>query len=134
MTNQSQPLTLKLSNGKEVSIADAKSVLRHTENGQQRSCAIVRGPAGTAIYNAEGDVQINGAPSSVHWLQPGDTLEFGKRRFSVGRATGRGGASHRRIPWRRPAYMAPAPESASMPVQVPEAVQVTARADRTCSY
>ena len=78
MTNQSQPLTLKLSNGQEVSIEDTKSVLRHTENGQQRSCAIVRGPAGTAVYNAEGDVQINGAPSSVHWLQLGDTLDFGK--------------------------------------------------------
>lgn len=77
MTNQSQPLTLKLSNGQEVSIAQAKSVLRHTENGQQLSCAIVQGPAGTAIYNAEGDVQINGAPSSAHWLQPGDNLQFG---------------------------------------------------------
>ena len=77
MTIQSQPLTLKLSNGQEVSIVEAKSVLRHTENNQQRSCAIVRGPEGAAIYNSEGDVQINGAPSSAHWLQPGDTLEFG---------------------------------------------------------
>jgi len=77
MTNQSHPLTLKLSNGQEVSIAQAKSVLRHTENGQQSSCVIVRGPAGTAIYNAEGEVQINGAPSSAHWLQPGDNLQFG---------------------------------------------------------
>ena len=76
MTNQSQPLTLKLSNGQEVSIAQAKSVLRHTENGQQHSCAIVRGPEGAAIYNAKGDVEINGAPSSAHWLQPGDTLQF----------------------------------------------------------
>ena len=78
MTNQSQPLTLQLSNGQEVSIAEAKSVLQHTENGQQRSCAIVRGPNGAAIYNAEGDVQINGAPSSAHWLQQGDTLDFGQ--------------------------------------------------------
>ena len=77
MTTQSQPLTLKLSNGQEVSIAEAKSVLQHTKNGRQRSCAIVQGPEGAAVYNAEGDVQINGAPSSAHWLQQGDTLEFG---------------------------------------------------------
>ena len=77
MTNQSQPLTLKLSNGQDVSIASAKSVLQHTENGQQHRCAIVQGPNGAAIYNAEGDVEINGAPSSAHWLQPGDTLQFG---------------------------------------------------------
>ena len=77
MTNQSQPLTLKLSNGREVSIAEAKTVLRHTENGQQRSCAIVRGPQGAALYNAEGEIQVNGAPSSAHWLQQGDTLAFG---------------------------------------------------------
>ena len=24
----------------------------------------------------EGDVQVNGAPSTAHWLQQGDTLEF----------------------------------------------------------
>ena len=78
MTNQSQqPLTLKLSNGQEVSVPTGKSVLQFTENGQSRSCAIVRGPNGVAIYNAEGDIQINGAPSSAHWLQPGDQLRFG---------------------------------------------------------
>ena len=78
MTNQSQqPLTLKLSNGQEVSVPTGKSVLQFTENGQSRSCAIVRGPNGVAIYNAEGDIQINGAPSSAHWLQPGDELRFG---------------------------------------------------------
>ena len=78
MTNQSQqPLTLKLSNGQEVSVPAGKSVLQFTENGQSRSCAIVRGPKGVAVYNAEGDVQINGVPSSAHWLQPGDELRFG---------------------------------------------------------
>ena len=79
MTNQSRPLTLKLSNGQKISIADTKSVLRLTENGQQRSCAIVRGPEGAAIYNADGNVEINGAPSSAHWLQPGDKLQFNDR-------------------------------------------------------
>ena len=83
MINQSQPLTLKLSNGQEVSIEEAKSVLRHTDNGQQLSCVIVRGSKGAAIYNAEGDVQINGAPSSAHWLQAGDRLEFGDISASV---------------------------------------------------
>ena len=77
MTNQSQSLTLKLSNGQEVSLAEAKSVLRLTEDGQQRSCAIVQGPNGAAIYNAEGEVKINGATSSAHWLKTGDTLQFG---------------------------------------------------------
>ena len=78
MTNQSQqPLTLKLSNGQEVSVPAGKSVLQFTENGQPRSCAIVRGPSGVAVYNAEGDIQINGVPSSAHWLQPGDELRFG---------------------------------------------------------
>ena len=78
MTNQSQqPLTLVLSNGREVSVPVGKSVLKFTENGQPRSCAIVRGPKGVAVYNAEGDIHINGAPSSAHWLQPGDELRFG---------------------------------------------------------
>ena len=78
MTNQSQqPFTLKLSNGREVSVPAGKSVLQFTENGQPRSCAIVRGPNGVAVYNAEGDIQINGATSSAHWLQEGDELRFG---------------------------------------------------------
>ena len=78
MTNQSQqPLTLKLSNGREVAVPAGKSVLQFTENGQPRSCAIVQGPNGVAVYNAKGDIQINGAPSSAHWLQPGDELRFG---------------------------------------------------------
>ena len=76
MTNQLQPLTLKLSNGKEISVPAGKSVLQFTENGQPRSCAVVRGPEGVAVYNAAGDVLINGAGSSAHWLQAGDEIRF----------------------------------------------------------
>ncbi len=77
MTNQTQPLTLKLSNGQEVPVPTAKSILRFTENGQQHNCAIIQGPQGVAVYNIDGDAQINGAPSSTHWLQPGDQLQLG---------------------------------------------------------
>ena len=76
MTNQ-QPLKLQLSNGEEVSIQADKSILQFTENNQQHNCAIVRGKEGTVVSNANGDVQINGVPSSTHLLQEGDQLQFG---------------------------------------------------------
>ena len=76
MTNQ-QPLKLQLSNGEEVSIQADKSILQFTENNQQHNCAIVRGQEGTVVSNANGDVQINGVPSSTHLLQEGDQLQFG---------------------------------------------------------
>ena len=81
MTNQ-QPLTLQLSNGEEVSIQADKSILQFTENNQQHNCAIVRGKEGTVVSNANGDVQINGVPSSTHLLQEGDQLQFGSNMMA----------------------------------------------------
>lgn len=81
MTNQ-QPLKLQLSNGEEVSIQADKSILQFTENNQQHNCAIVRGKEGTVVSNANGDVQINGVPSSTHLLQEGDQLQFGSNMMA----------------------------------------------------
>ena len=76
MTNQKTPLLFSLSDGRRISVDQAKSVLQISDRGTLRRCMVVRGSQGAAIYNAHGDVPINGAPSSSHWLKPGDQLEF----------------------------------------------------------
>lgn len=76
MTDQKSPLLFSLSDGRQISVDQAKSVLQISDRGTQRRCMVVRGSQGAAIYNAHGEVQINGAPSSSHWLKPGDQLEF----------------------------------------------------------
>jgi hypothetical protein len=76
MTNQNTPLNLTFKDGRQITVDQPKSVLKFSANGIQGNCAIVCGSHGTAVYNPNGTVHINGVPSSAHWLEPGDQIEF----------------------------------------------------------
>jgi type IV secretory pathway VirB2 component (pilin) len=87
--NDSTPLILTFDNGEQVSVTDAKSVVGARHQDRYSHCAIVRGQKGAAFCHPSEDVLVNGAPSSVHWLQPGDRIQFGNSATATVEQLGR---------------------------------------------
>ena len=43
---------------------------------QSNRCALVRGKQGVALRSLGEEIAVNGTPSTVHWIQSGDKIEF----------------------------------------------------------
>jgi len=87
--NESTPLILTFDNGQQVSVTDAKSVVGARHQDRYSHCAIVRGQKGAAFCHPSEDVLVNGSQSSVHWLQPGDRIQFGNSATATVEQLGR---------------------------------------------